>query len=241
MHVDDQQLLTVYKFDKKRRLGRNEDGGYVIGILNGSYDCYISCGVSSEEGFTRDFIDKYDMERSNSFAFDGTIDDFPWNYTRDITFIKKNIGAVNDNENSNMSFLTEKYNDIFMKIDIEGGEFPWIMSVNADTLNKFKQIVIEVHGINSSGWGSDYETKIACLKKLSDTHYIIHAHANNNAPVQGNIPDVMELTYIRKNYFLTPPQLNTYPLPDPIVDFRCNPTIPDIYLNTYPFVHATSS
>ena len=240
MHTNDKALLTVYQFDNKRRLGRNGDGGYVIGILDGSYDCYISCGVSNEEGFSRDFIMKYDIEKKKSFAFDGTIDDYPWNYTRNITFIKKNIGAVNDDAVSNMSFLTENYNDIFMKMDIEGGEFDWIISANVDTLNKFKQIVIEIHGLHTDSFGANYSKKMECLKKLSETHYIIHAHGNNNGTVQDNIPEVMELTYVRKNYFSIPPKLNTYPLPDPILDFSCNgilPTLPDFDLNRYPFVH----
>ena len=65
--------LEVYNFDKKFRLGVNEDGGYVIGELYGGYDCYISAGVSNEESFSRDFINKYHMNEYNSFAFDGTI------------------------------------------------------------------------------------------------------------------------------------------------------------------------
>ena len=29
------------------------------------------------------------MTKKNCFAFDGTILDYPWNYTKQITFIKK--------------------------------------------------------------------------------------------------------------------------------------------------------
>ena len=31
------------------------------------------------------------------------------------------------------------------------------------------------------------------LKKLSNTHTIIHAHGNNYGPVNNNIPDVIEI------------------------------------------------
>ncbi len=34
----------------------DRDGGYVLAQLDGGYDCYISCGVCSEESFSRDFI-----------------------------------------------------------------------------------------------------------------------------------------------------------------------------------------
>jgi hypothetical protein len=56
-----------------------------------SYDCYISAGVSNEESFSRDFINKYNMTSQNSFAFDGTINNYPYEYTKNITFYKKNI------------------------------------------------------------------------------------------------------------------------------------------------------
>ena len=59
------ELLQVYNFDKKCRLGEKNDGGYVIAELNGEYDCYISAGISNEESFSRDFINKYNMNEHN--------------------------------------------------------------------------------------------------------------------------------------------------------------------------------
>ena len=87
--MNDLELLKVFNFDKKIRLGVNTDGGYVIADLNCNYDCYISAGVSDEESFSRDFIEKYDMNEYNSFAFDGTINSYPYNYTNKISYIKK--------------------------------------------------------------------------------------------------------------------------------------------------------
>ena len=69
--------LKVYNFANKIRLGENCDGGYVIGDIYNNYDCYISAGVSNEESFSRDFINKYDMNHENSYAFDGTINSYP--------------------------------------------------------------------------------------------------------------------------------------------------------------------
>jgi hypothetical protein len=53
--------LKVYSFNNKFRLGEKSDGGYILGELNETYDCYISAGISDEESFTRDFIEKYNM------------------------------------------------------------------------------------------------------------------------------------------------------------------------------------
>ena len=70
----EKKLLEVYHFQNKIRLGDKKDGGYVICELVGDYDCYISCGVSTEASFDKDFLNLYkNIGKSNSFAFDGTI------------------------------------------------------------------------------------------------------------------------------------------------------------------------
>jgi len=232
-HLD---LLQVYQFDKKVRCGINGDGGYVLAELDGGYDCYISAGISNEESFSRDFINKYNIHKDNSYGFDGTIKTYPYRYTQNIQFIKKNINNFNDDNNTNLDFLTEKYNNIFLKIDIEGGEYPWLLKIDEAQLNKFKQIVIEFHGITNDGWNCHYNDKVECLRKLSNTHYIVHAHGNNYGPVVNNIPDVIELTCINKNYFNSIPELNTQALPIRNLDFSNNSCRADINLNRYPFV-----
>jgi hypothetical protein len=238
--MNDLHLLEVRNFDKKTRIGIIRDGGYVVGLLDGSYDCYISAGVSNEESFSRDFIDMYSMNESNCFAFDGTITAYPHEYTNDIAFIHKNIGSVNDDSTSNLTYYTKKYKNIFLKMDIEGAEYPWILSLDKEDLDSFKQIVIELHGITDNGWHSSYAEKVTCLQKLSTTHYLIHAHGNNHAPVVNSIPDVIELTYVNKRYFSSIPPLNTRPLPQPALDFPNSSENPvDISLCVYPFVHPT--
>ena len=136
-----------------------------------------------------------------------------------------------------MSYLINKYNNIFLKMDIEGGEYPWLLSIDESQLTKFKQIVIEFHGITNNGWGCDYDNKIKCLQKLSNTHFIIHAHGNNYGPVVNNIPDVIELTYVNKNYFNTIPELNSTHLPIANLDYPNYNLLNDINLNFYPFVN----
>ena len=235
--MNDLELLKVYQFDNKLRLGECGDGGYVFGELNEEYDCYISAGVSNEESFSRDFINKYNMNKNNCFAFDGTIHDYPYNYTSEITFIKKNINSFNDDNNTNLSFLIEQYNNIFLKMDIESGEYPWLLSITEEQLNKFRQITIEFHGINDDSWGYSYNDKIKCFQKLANTHYLIHAHGNNYAGIRNNIPDVIELTYVNKNYFTSTPELNSQKLPIANLDFPNRSNGADYDLNFPPFVN----
>lgn len=229
------EALQVYAFDKKIRCGVNWDSGYVFADLDGGYDCYISAGISTEESFSRDFITKYSIDKENSYGFDGTIDNYPYHYTQNIQFIKKNINSFNDDKNSNLSFLTSIYNTIFLKMDIEGGEYAWLSQLDETQLSKFKQIVIEFHDITNDVH-SKYEDKIKYFEKLSKTHYLIHAHGNNYANVDTNIPTVIELSYVNKNYFTSVPELNTQPLPIANLDYPNNTNASDINLNFYPFV-----
>ena len=225
---------------KKIRCGSDNDGGYVFGELDGEYDCYISAGISNEESFSRDFIKRYNMCEYNSFGFDGTIDKYPHEYTKNISFIKKNINSFNDKDNTDLSFLASKYTNIFLKMDIEGGEYPWLLTFDEELLHNFKQIVIEFHGITNDGWNTCYNDKVKCLEKLEKTHYIVHAHGNNYGPVLNKIPDVIELTYVNKKYFESEshPSLNTIALPINGLDFPNNAKNKDIDLNFYPFVHS---
>ena len=241
INMNHPELLKVYNFDKKIRCGVNHDGGYVIAELEGGYDLYISAGISNEESFSRDFINKYDMCESNSFGFDGTIDNYPYEYTNKISFIKKNINSFNDDYNTDLTFLITKYNRIFLKMDIEGGEYPWILCMSEELLQNFKQIVIEFHCITDNEWNTSYTDKIKCLKKLSKTHYIVHAHGNNYAKVVDKFPYVIELTYVNKKYFEYTPDVNKTALPTPGLDFSNNNSYKDLDLNFYPFVHTKPS
>lgn len=233
-HLD---YMKVYHFGKKIRLGIERDGGYVIADLSGAYDCYISAGVGREESFSKAFIERYGMHEFNSFGVDSSIEAYPIEYTNNISFIKKNISGVNDSANTNLKYLTSIYKDIFLKMDIEGGEYGWISAMNDNDLNHFRQITIEVHGINNDSWGTPYTVKSGCLKRLANTHYLIHAHGNNARGATNYIPNVFELTYVRKSEFAVPPVLNRDPLPDLRVDFPNNVNRADYPLGMRPFTN----
>ena len=228
--------MKVHHFDSKIRLGEKADGGYVIADLSGSYDAYFSCGVSDEESFSRDFISKYHTNRWNNFAFDGTIQEYPHRYTTEINFIQKNIASNETDRTTDLRSFADKYTNIFLKMDIEGGEYPWILSTDESVLRKFKQIVIEFHGINDNSWGCPFDYKTICLEKLATTHYLVHAHGNNHSGIVNGIPDVIELTYVNKRYFTTAPELNRSRLPVPELDYPNRGDAPDYPLMTYPFM-----
>jgi len=214
--------LTVYQSPyNKIRIGKEHDGGYVIADAPIHYELLISAGIADDVSFEEEFIQKYNTP---CIAFDGTIDTFP--ETKNITFIKKNIGTVNDDKTTNLTMKQGKY---FLKMDIEGAELSWIRSL--ETLD-YEQIVIEFH------FPFSYFDQ-SVFKKLNENHYLIHFHANNCCGVREHnnviIPNVFECTYLHKKYFKTP-LLNTECIPS-LLDMKNVISNEEIYLNHPPFVN----
>lgn len=225
-------VLAVYKSPfTKIRLGKDNDGGYVIAsVPNANYTTLLAGGIESEITFEEAFLEKY--PNATCLAFDGTIDKLP-SKNPNITFIKKNIGSENSETLTNLHDIIELHASIFVKMDIEGSEIPWIKSLNDTQMNKFEQIVMEFHNPFS-----DADAEV--FDKLNRTHYLIHFHGNNccglNFHKGVNIPFVFECTYLHKKHFTEVPELNTDLIPSSL-DMK-NIDGDEIHIDYPPFVNA---
>jgi len=224
-------VLTCYESPfPKVRVGKEYDGGYVIVDLpNPSYDLLLAGGIETDISFEEQFIAKYPS--ITCYACDGTITSLPTENPK-ITFINKNIGYQNNDTMTNLQDLIDEHSSIFVKMDIEGGEIPWLSCLTERQMNKFDQIVMEFHAPFS-------EEEVAVFKKLNKNHYLVHFHGNNNCGLRLHngilIPNVFECTYLHKKYFTAPPKLNTETIPSSI-DMPNIPQHPDIFMNHPPFV-----
>jgi hypothetical protein len=113
-------------------------------------------------------------------------------------------------------------------MNIEGGEYQWIESLTSDHIHKFDQIVIEFH---------HPFTRSNVLKKINETHYLVHFHGNNCCGLLENrginVPNVFQCTYLHKKY-ITSPELNTDVIPGPLD--KNNVQGDDIMIDYPPFV-----
>ena len=145
-------------------------------------------------------------------------------------FIKKNLGRDNNDSVSNMREFLDKYNHIFLKLDIEGGEYDLFSSFSDADLQKFEQIVIELHSAS----------RIDVLQRLCKTHWLVHFHPNNccgtSQPFGVPIPNIYECTFVLKRHAPSL-ELNKTPIPDPNIDMRNVVKLPEIELKGYPFVN----
>jgi len=214
----------------KVRLGKDHDGGYIIcEIPNISYTTLLAGGIETDISFEEDFIKKYPHVKA--YAFDGTIKSLPKD-NPNITFISKNIGSENNEEITNLHDIINTNDTIFVKMDIEGGEIPWIKSLSIDQINRFEQIVMEFHSPFS-------DKEIEVFDKINTNHYLVHFHGNNCCGVRFHkgviIPNVFECTYLHKKYFTNDPELNTDLIPGKL-DMK-NIGCDEIYINYPPFVN----
>ena len=218
--------LQVYKSShKKLRIGKDYDGGYIIcDIPNIKYDIFISGGIETDISFENSFLEKYpDID---CVAYDGTISGLPSEPHPRIQFHRKNLGNINDDNNSNLQEYFEKYNNIFMKLDIEGWEYPLFDSIRDDQLSKISQLVIEFHN----------PYLITLQSRLAKTHWLVHFHPNNCCGMGPNgVPNVYECTYIRKEHDLDVIP-NPDPIPNPEIDMPNLPNNPDISIWWPPFI-----
>jgi len=237
--------FLVYKSTyEKIRVGKDNDGGYVIANLSGEYDMLISGGISGDISFEQQFLDRY-KNISRCYAFDGTVAKLPQPDDR-ITFIKKNLGKENNDSLCNLNEYLSQGKNIFMKIDIEGHEFRLFPSILPEYFSNIKQLVLEIHSPADihlhpgyfSGLGDIQNADLFNLmKQINKTHTFVHFHGNNGCNMQKifniHFPHVFECTFIR-NDFINEKILNDEPFPT-LLDMKNITYLPDLYFDHYPF------
>ncbi len=238
-------FLRVFNSEhSKSRVGTNADGGYVIASLpETTYDLFLSCGISNDISFEDAFTDFYKLD---CYAFDGTIDKLPHDNNPRIHFIKKNIAKTPSATTTNMHDLMAGKANIFLKMDIETNEYQWIQSLSREQLLQFAQITVEFHFpftysediFTKFSYPIAVESKLECLRRIADTHYLVHFHCNNCCGTtyvdNVQVPNVFECTYIRKDLCKNVSH-NVAPIPDPVLDRPNLNYSPDIPLFGYPF------
>lgn len=226
--------LELFKYENKQRLGRNAKGGYVIGLFDDNiYDSFIECGINYEHSFMDSFLNLHNyLKKENCHVFDAHIKNLQSVYQNKVNYNNIKVTNINEeNKQTDLSHLFESYNNIFLKLNLT--DYFWLSNVSTDNLKKIKQMVIIFYDLAND---INMDEKIACLEKLKQTHYIIHAHASNDKGIQDGIPEILELTFVSKDLFQDLPELNNINLPLSGLDYKNNMLKHDIELTQFPFV-----
>lgn len=219
-NIENNHCLTLYSLNYPRiRLGRKGDGGYVMYDIPGiTYDLLLSGGLNDDTSFDDDFLSKFPY--IECYGFDGTINSAPSKNGR-FHFIKKNIGAHNTDTTTNLHEYLENYSNVFVKMDIEGGEYEWLNSLTPTHMDNIAQMVIEIHFSHPFAEAMTKEG-LKLFENINKTHTLVNFHGNNHGGIQDasylgfGLPQASEFTYINNKYITLPLELNKLPIPLPL-------------------------
>lgn len=184
-----------YKF---LRVGRDNDGGYIL--LDDFYDVQgvYSFGISGDVSFEKDMA----RRGIDCFMYDHTIDRLP-EENKFFHWQKKGIAGVDKPEEKLFALetLMKENGDVggrnlILKMDVEGAEWEFLEHTSSELLAGFRQIAFELHDVTDMS----NDKVMPMLRKLSETHTPVWLHANNycSAEVAGGIvfASSMEVLYL---------------------------------------------
>lgn len=232
------------------RIGGFGDGAYLLPNDLGNITSCFSPGVNTSKSFEDDLVRRYGLTCFLcDFSTDVTQLRTPLMSGRQF-FDKKwlDIDASSDSwslEEWIGLYSPGKEADHILQMDIEGAEYRNILATPSHVLNSFRIIVIEYHDLRSAFCSRDSNPLIlSALLKLHSTHACVHVHPNNNCKVGlnaetgRNVPDLLEITYLRRDRLNRGDSSLLTPIVPHPLDIPINiPKEPILYLNTnwYPF------
>ena len=199
----------------KARVGADADGGYVIPADWKEVPLLISLGIGPENSFDMSFADAgVPVE-----AYDPTIAQLPQTHPK-IRWIQNMVVAdpkPNSAEVSLRNILERISSNTLpaLKMDIEGWEYPTILSCSEELLRKIRFFVAEFHGIADAIITEKTVTLEATWSRLSSVFDTVHVHANNagGARILGGtlVPNLLEVTMVNRNFYKTYDKQENYP------------------------------
>jgi hypothetical protein len=204
-------LLKVYQtYDadgpiQLRRIGKQNDGGYVIPELAmQEADVVIGYGISYDISFEESAAAIYGKP---SYGFDCTCPPIQ-SQQQSCHFVPSCIvGDKSSHSFSNFGTFSEHLDligatdkRVFIKMDIEGSEYETIPDILKRAI-QITGIVLEVHFMEPH----EIAQALYLMQRLNEEFLLVHVHANNGCRlcfsagnVEGGIPRLLELSYINR-------------------------------------------
>jgi hypothetical protein len=185
-----------------KRFGPFGDGGYLMPDDLEGVRASISPGVSTQVGFDREIADR----GIEVYLADASVAGPPIQHDR-FHFTRKFLDAYNSKKTITLDDYCENIgdgtDDLILQMDIERAEYRVIAAASEATLNRFRIMVIEFHGLRRLRSPARFRGMSSVFRKLLKNHRVVHIHPNNCCkPVKLGgleIPDVLEFTFYRSD------------------------------------------
>jgi hypothetical protein len=201
----------------KIRVGiRAGDGAYILLDMLRPPQRVLSFGVGRNVSFDLDMA----ARGHEVFLYDHTVPGPPVRHDR-FHFRRIGIGGVAEPDRpllplaDHVAAIDGAGDDMILKMDVEGAEWPALIAAPSALLARFEQIVLEIHGLaflDRRPWRERITTGLA---RLRQTHTLFHVHANNHAPpvVVAGLPvsNLLELSWVRSDRVRALPSRTLYP------------------------------
>ena len=189
------------------RIGGDQDGAYLIpDDLAGIAACF-SPGTDNKTRFESELAEHYaipslmcdgSVQRSQLQLVEG-MHSFETKWLKD--FDNATTTSL-DQWVANSPYAGAK--DLLLQIDIEGGEYPALLYASHSTLQRFRIIAMELHGLERLDDLRFLNLRfMPLLQKLTGAFDLVHLHANNCLPAVdlggAQVPPIVEITFLRRD------------------------------------------
>ncbi len=214
-------LPLLRPFDPGRplvRVGGNGDGGYLVpDDLEEIVACF-SPGVGSQAEFERDLS----RRGLRCFLADRSVEGPPPG-CEGMSFERKFLGTFDSDDFTTLSSWVARHpeaseGDLLLQMDIEGGEYGVIASLEPALLRRFRILVIEFHHLEWLTQPLVHATMRDAFAKLASEFAVVHLHPNNQAGIARlgpvPVPRLLEATYLRRDRCLRLEPRHDFPHPE---------------------------
>lgn len=187
------------------RMGESGDGGYLVPEDLAGIEACFSPGSDMLWTFESQLASKYGVK---SFICDRA-ERQPQNLTENQHFTNAWLGSETREGFISLSDWISASNlrsngDLLLQIDIEDAEWQVLASLDTQTLQRFRIIVIELHFLSQMRNRLAYEKLFKPgLDKLFSNFDVVHSHPNNccgTFTIDGvEFPELIEVTFHRKD------------------------------------------
>ena len=235
-------LLRPYDIDAhKLRVGNERDGGYVLADLS-SRASILSFGVGPDVSFESEMAD----QGRSIFMHDHTVEAPPQSHPK-FTFLKRGVCGEGSQTfelstiREHMAAINGEHEGFILKIDVEGWEWEVFATIENETIERFEQIVLEIHWLENLSDVIFRARYVAALKNILNQFTLFHVHANNCTElhlIDGFVvPSVLEISFVRTSLVKRRPSRTIYPSS---MDKANHPHFHDHALLFYPFLPTSS-